>query len=410
MTPRLLLTVALLTLTNGFNYIDRMLVAALGPDIKRDLGLSDTEFGLLSGPAFALSYAAASIFFGFLADRSSRRTMISAAFAFWSSMTIISGFTVNSLQLSLARAGYGLGASGFGPAAFSYWSDSNIPQNRRSLVFGIFHAGSMTGILMTFVVGGALSAAHGWRMSLILMGGIGLVLALALPFLIPEPPRGEASSGAPVKPNFKDTFSQLGDNRTYLFIMVGISVGNFAGIGVISWLPLFFQRSHDMSHSELSFIFGPALSIGMIIGMLSGGWVGDQLSTRFGKIGPLYLCMGATIIVALLYWVILLVPFVSVAIALIVVAAGLSIIYIPAYSVVLRSILEPHVRATGLAVLVFMSNVLGLGILPVVVGAMSDSLTAHVGPDGLRYALMVVLSGNFIAAWAFSQARKSITA
>jgi predicted MFS family arabinose efflux permease len=260
------------------------------------------------------------------------------------------------------------------------------------------------------VAGGALSAAYGWRMSLVMMGGIGLILALALPFLIPEPPRGASSGGAPVKPQFKDTFSQLISNRTYLFMMVGISVGNFAGIGVISWLPLFFQRSHGMSHSELSFIFGPALSIGMIIGMLSGGWVGDQLSTRFGKVGPLYLCMAATITVALLYYVILLVPVAAVAIALIVIAAGLSIIYIPAYSVVLQSILQPHVRATGLAVLVFMSNVLGLGILPVVVGAMSDRLTAQVGADGLRYALIVVLSGNFISAWAFSKARKNITA
>jgi MFS family permease len=400
MSKRLVFTVIFLASTNLINYLHRMLVAVLGPDIKRDLGLSDTEFGLLTGPAFALSYSAASIFFGLIADRSSRRTLMAASYAFWSAMTLASGYTTNFIQLSLARAGYGLGASGFGPAAFSYWSDSNIPANRRSLVFGIFHAGSMMGILTGFVVGGTVAAHYGWRMAFVAAGAVGLVLAIALPLLIPEPPRG-TSGAATVKPRFTESFTLLAKNKPYLFIMIGI--------GIISWLPLFFARSHGMSHEALAFLFGPALSLGMIVGMLSGGWVGDKLS-RFGKSGPLFLCVGACTAVTLLYWIILSVPFVSVALVLVVIAAALSVIYIPAYSVVIQSILEPHVRATGLSVLVFVSNVFALGVLPVIVGALSDGFTPHFGSDALRYALMIALTANLVAAWGFNKARLTILA
>jgi MFS family permease len=406
MSKRLIFTVILLTVSNLINYVDRLLVGVLGPDIKRDLALSDTQFGLLTGPAFALSYSAASILCGFLADSASRRAFMSVGFALWSAMTLASGYTSNFLQLSLARAGYGLGASAFGPAAFSYWSDSNIPANRRSLVFGIFHAGSMTGILTGFVVGGAVAAHYGWRAAFIASGAIGLVLAIALPALIPEPPRGSAGT-VPVKPRFSETFALLLNNRPYLYIMMGIGIANFAGVGIVSWLPLFFARSHGMSHETLAFLFGPALALGMTFGMLSGGWVGDRL-TRYGKAAPLFLCAGACLAVTLLYWIILTVPYLSVALVLIVIAAALSVIFIPAYSVVMQSILQSHVRATALSVIVFVANVFALGILPVVVGALSDGFTPRFGADALRYALIIVLTGNLAAAWAFERARRAI--
>ncbi|MCW8926271.1 MAG: MFS transporter, partial [Xanthomonadales bacterium] len=180
---------AVLTLVYTFNFIDRQLLVILQEPVKADLGLSDTQLGLLTGFAFAVFYVVCGIPIARWADKSVRRSIIAFSLAVWSFMTAISGMTQNFLQLLLARMGVGVGEAGGSPPAHSMISDIFKP-TFRATALSIYSIGIYIGILIGFLLGGWIAEFFGWRLAFLVVGVPGLILALVVRFSVQEPVRG----------------------------------------------------------------------------------------------------------------------------------------------------------------------------------------------------------------------------
>ena len=179
----------ILTLVYVFNFLDRQLLVILQEPIKAELGLSDTQLGLLSGLACAAVYVTAALPLAQFAERWSRRSMVAASLATWSAMTALTGFVNSFTQMFLARAAVGIGEAGASPASHSLISDI-FPVNRRATALATYSTGINIGILLGFLLGGWINEFFGWRMAFIIVGLPGIALALVVRLTIAEPPKG----------------------------------------------------------------------------------------------------------------------------------------------------------------------------------------------------------------------------
>lgn len=215
-----------LMLVYALNFIDRQLITILAPDLKRDLGISDSDFGFLYGTAFGVFYAVFGIPLGKLADHWSRVRLLAIGLALWSALTTLSGFAKNFAQLGAARIGVGIGEATASPCAYSLVSDY-FPPRRRALALAVYSAGLYVGGGISLAFGSSIAAewnAHfaggsaplglaGWQVAFLTMGIPGLLLALLVTTLR-EPPRGRfdpphaEAETAPVKP-FADFMRSL---------------------------------------------------------------------------------------------------------------------------------------------------------------------------------------------------------
>jgi hypothetical protein len=181
--------VAVLFIVSTVSLMDRHILAILLEPIKRELGASDTEMGLLTGFAFVLFFALASVPIARLADRHSRRNIIAVALAFWSVMTMLSGFVATFLQLAAARIGLGISEAAATPASASMLSDL-FPKERRTTPLALLAVAAPVGTMLAFTIGGIVNAAVGWRMTFVALGAPGLLLTVVMLLTIREPRRG----------------------------------------------------------------------------------------------------------------------------------------------------------------------------------------------------------------------------
>ena len=185
-------TYILLILTGvyTFNFIDRQILVIIQESIKNDLGLSDTQLGLLTGLAFAAFYVILGFPIARLADRTNRRNVLVVSLAVWSAMTAVSGWVTNYFQLLLARIGVGIGEAGGSPPAHSIISDY-FPPEKRATALSIYSAGIYIGVLVGYILGGWIDENYGWRMAFFALGIPGILYAFVVLFTVKEPLRGQ---------------------------------------------------------------------------------------------------------------------------------------------------------------------------------------------------------------------------
>ena len=224
---------SILTLVYAFNFIDRQLLAILQESIKADLGLSDSQLGLLTGFAFALFYVTAGIPIARWADRSNRRNIVSLALFVWSFMTAISGLAQNYLQLLLARVGVGVGEAGGSPPSHSMISDM-FPPAQRAGALGFYSTGVSIGILFGFLLGGWLNEFFGWRMAFLVVGAPGVLLALVVRFTVTEPRRGlsEARDLSQQSSSLSEVLALLWQQNSFRHLAFASSLYAFVGYGL----------------------------------------------------------------------------------------------------------------------------------------------------------------------------------
>lgn len=403
----------ILALVNLLNYYDRMLVVVVSQPLRLEFQLSDTQYGLLTGPAFVLVYAIASLLFGYLADRHSRRKVVAVALGAWSVMTALCGMAQSFWVLALARAGVGVGEGGSNPAGMSMLSD-HFPAQRRSMTMAVFSGGGMIGLFLSFVLGSWINAHYGWRTVFIVSGLPGLVLAIVAWRALREPARGAFDAlpvGAQVEPlGYRESLAHLLRNGAYVRLCVAAALGSFGSLGMLIWLPQFFIRTHGLSVQQVGLLFGPAAALGLFAGMLIGGWAGNRLA-RGGLARPVILCVAANLLVVPLYLAVLWVPTPALALATTFVAMATSTAYAPAFQAAMQNVSEPRLRATAAAVSNVVVAVIGQGVLPLLVGAVSDALMPQVGSESLRLALtaaqgFIIVGGIlFVGAWRATRDR-----
>ncbi|HTP29510.1 MAG TPA: MFS transporter, partial [Anaeromyxobacteraceae bacterium] len=250
---------AILTLINLFNYLDRFVVSALVESLKRsELALSDTQLGLLA-TGFIVVYTASSPLFGSLGDRGPRPRLIAAGVFAWSCATALGGFARGFTSLLLARSAVGVGEAAYGTIAPAIIADL-YPRSRLGRVMAIFFAAIPVGSALGFVVGGLIDRAFGWRAAFLVAGTPGLALAL-LCLRMRDPVRGAQDSpvflAAPAaSADGVRTYLRLLRNRPYLLTVGGYAAYTFALGGMAFWMPAFLERVRGVSRAQATVLFG----------------------------------------------------------------------------------------------------------------------------------------------------------
>jgi len=386
-----------LLLLNILNMVDRTLITSFGTAIITDLGLSDSQFGLLTGPIFVFFYSIMGLFMGALADRVHRPRLIAAGLVLWSALTAVSGVAKNFAQIGVARLFIGVGESAMAPSAISMISDM-FPKAKRGTATGIYYLGVPLGAGASFIVAGILGPMIGWRNCFLLLGGLGLVLALVLLF-IKDPERGameekgtevdqqESLIGGNWRSIVSDVFQVVKSTPALAWTMVGavfLHIPLGAGQFAIVWL----ERERGFGIGEISATYGLVYIIFGTAGTFLGGILSDWYQARYrgGRVRFLALLMLAVTPLLILF------RFVEPSSALFYIgmAAGMfsvSSFYGPAFSTV-QDLTPVRLRGVMTGLLLVACNLLGLGIGAMMTGVLSDVFSANNIFEPLTKALL----------------------
>lgn len=390
--PRLLLWTLMIVYI--FNFIDRQIVAILAEPIRRDLELTDLQIGLMSGFAFAIFYATLGIPLARLADNgtSNRSRMIAVFVAVWSAMTALGGLAQNFWTLLLARIGVGIGEAGCTPTAHALIADI-LPPEKRAGGIAFFGLGIPIGGLLGTLIGGGVAQAYGWRAAFFVVGLPGLLLALFVWFALKDPRRGLAvPASAPPRLSMWASLRLLAASRAYCLVLAGAALVAFLSYGKGIWVLSFFQRTHGLSVGQTALFVGLTLGIAGIAGTWLGGWAADRWG-RDDKRHMLTLPAIAMALAAPLLFAGYQVDDWRLAIALLILpTVANSAYYGPAYGAA-QVLARPDTRAMAAAWMVFAQNLIGLGLGPLLFGALSDLLRPQYGVQSVRIVL-------YFAAWA----------
>lgn len=373
-----------------FNFIDRQILAILAESIKLDLGLSDTQLGLLSGVAFGIFYATLGIPIARLADRYSRVNIISICLGIWSLMTALSGAAQNFWHLLIARIGVGIGEAGGSPPSHSLIADY-FPTDARASALGIYALGIPVGILFGNLAGGWINEFFGWRYAFLVVGIPGVILAILMKVSVKEPPRGYSEGKKPTVEHvpFIDVLKTMWGYKSFRHLSLGAATQAFVGYGAIAWMPPFLIRTHDMSSGEVGTALGLIIGIAGGVGTFLGGFLADRLGKKDQRWYMWIPGIGFLIAVPFSLGV-YLVDSLYLALAFYIVPAFLVNLYTGPTFGMTQSLAPLAMRSAASALLLFIINIIGLVFGPTTVGFLSDMLQSGWSMDAtesLRWAL-----------------------
>jgi MFS family permease len=398
----------------AFNYADRLALGLLLQDIKTDLDLTDTQLGFLTGIAFALFYSLMGVPMARWADRGNRVTLITLTTALWSAAVALSGAAGNFVQLLLIRVGVAVGEAGCVPPAHSLIADTFTRGERPRAV-----ARYMLGMPLSFVIGyfpaGWLNQLYGWRVTFVLMGLPGLLLAVLAWFVLKEPRSKQRAERSLVsdqivpaaQPTLRDVCGTLWANLTFRNLLLCLAVSQFFAAGILQWKPSFFVRSYGIETRELGAWFAAIYGIGGVLGTYLGGeWAARYAAKnerlQLDAIALAYCCFGVLSVGMYLS------PDLYLALALMAIATvGFYATIGPLFATV-QSLVDERMRAQSIALIYLVANLIGLGFGPLAAGALSDAFQPYAGQESLRYALLALCPGYFWAAWHLLRAGRTV--
>ncbi|ARN75272.1 spinster family MFS transporter [Oceanicoccus sagamiensis] len=384
-----------LMVLNVLNMVDRNLLSSFGPQVVEDLQLTDSEFGLLTGLIFVFFYAVMGLFMGVLTDRVHRPRLIAAGLLLWSVLTAYSGIAKNFFQIAMARLFIGAGESSLTPGSVSMLSDL-YPQNKRGMALGIYYLGIPLGAGGSFIVAGILGPILGWRNCFLLLGALGVLLAIPL-FFMRDPKRGgldqpadtaPADNQAALKKNsFSDVMRSLRANPALMLTIAG-AVFLHIPVGAGQFAMLWLVRERGFDAAEIATVYGGLFIIFGTIGTLFGGIASDWFQARFngGRIR------------FLAYLMLVITPFTigyrfaesDSIIFYMGMSAGflfMSSFYGPAFSTA-QDLSPVAMRGTVAGLLLVACNLVGIGCGAVLTGFVSEFMQASGSEQPLTWALI----------------------
>ena len=391
-----------------FNFLDRQIVNILAEEISRDLHLSDTQIGLMTGLAFALFYTFLGIPIARYVDRphANRAHVITLSLGLWSAMTAACGMAQNFLQLLLARIGVGVGEAGCTPAAHSLITDA-VPAEKRASAMAFYGLGISIGGLIGMVVGGVLSDVYGWRQAFYAVSVPGILFAFILPLLLRDPGRIRGKVAAKPATPFTAALRDIMTNRSFVLVLLGASFTAFLSYGKAVWVVILFQRDFGLSAGQTGLWLG---IISGLAGML-GTWMGGALADRFGKKDKAHIltapALGMTLAAPILFaayfaqdwrW----------SLALLIVPTALNYFYYgPSYALA-QQLVKPDQRAVATSLVIFGQNLIGLGLGPLFFGLLSDAFKPLAGAESVRWVLYGAAWLGLLPAYFFWRASKRL--
>lgn len=395
--------VVLLTLAYVVSYMDRQILALVVGPIKRDLGLSDTQIGLLLGPAFAIFYTTLGVPLGWLADRKSRRALIGIGITLWCAATAASGLARNFLQLFAARVAVGVGEATLNPSALSLISDY-FPPGRRARAIAVYTMAISLGGGIAYLIGGqvvvwagsvatihvpGIGALRPWQIAFVAVGLPGLLIALLM-FTVREPARtgqrrldgNDGGSSFLVTIRYlRSRWKVYGSLFSCMCMVTILAYGHF-------WLPTLFERTWGWDIATVTLYMGFGLLLFGPPSNLFGGWLADRLVARGRRDGPVIVAVAGVLIMMLASVIYPLMPSGLLAFIFVVVfnaGAAVTSVTIP---VAVLNISPGQMRAQTIAIYYLCINLTGLFLGPTSVAFFTDNVFKD--EAAIRYSMVLV--------------------
>ncbi|MCC6244696.1 MAG: MFS transporter [Gemmatimonadaceae bacterium] len=379
----------MLLLAYTFNFLDRQILGILKEPIKQELGLTDTQLGLMGGIAFASLYSTLGVPIAWLADRVSRTWIMSTALALWSGFTVACGLATGFWSLFLCRVGVGIGEAGGVAPAYSLISDY-FPKAQRARALAVYSFGIPLGSALGLLFGGLMAAYVDWRWAFITVGAAGVLLAPIFKAVVKDPVRGGMDGGvtttAQVAPAFATVIATVLPKPSFWLLALGAACSSICGYGIAFWLPSFFIRSLGLTLAQTSIFYSAINFLGGVAGIWLGGWMGDRFGTKnraayalapavcfLVAIPCLFIAMNTTSLV----WAFLvfLVP------------TGLNLAWLGPIVTAVQHLAPASMRTTTSALFLLINNLLGIAVGLWFFGFLSDKLAPTYGAESMRYAI-----------------------
>ena len=397
----------LLTAAFVLNHLDRHILNITLNDIGLEFNLTDLQLGTLSGVAFAVIYVLVGFPVAKISRAGRRKTILVSALGVWSMMTMLMGFATNYIQIFLARVGVGIGEAGCVPPSHSMISDA-FPKEKRASALAFFSAGANVGIFLSFLIGGVMASQYGWRMAFLVAGAPGILLAIVMVFTLKEP-QARKQETRPDSATYRTVFRILFSDKSTRQVIFGAALTAMVGYGAIAWIATFLTRTHDLPLPQIG------LYLAVVVGLLGavGTWGGGLMADRLGKSRPEWRLkfVAITILIAkplsVLFY---LSDSTTIALVIFIVPAVVGSMFTGPSFAHVYSVLAPEQRAMATAIMMLILNLVGLGAGPVLVGFISDMLSASQGQDSLRYALVTIQIAGLWGAVHFWLAARAIKA
>ena len=407
-------TVALLTLAYFLSMLDRTILSLMVEPIQRDLGISDTQFGLLQGAAFAIFYSIAGIPLGWLVDRTSRVRVLAGGIALWSAFTMLCGLGSRFIHLFIARVGVGIGEATLNPAAYSMMADM-FDRQRLARAMAIFAMGSTIGSGAAFLFGGMLISAfkgvelidvplfgamRAWQLAFVLAGAPGLLLAAV--FLFWREP--ERTSTRPDAATWTMMGSFLSRKRAAIgFFILGFCAMNIATYAIWGWAPALLMRVHGIDPATVGVVMTLAVTACGGVGLVAGGAIADRWQAVAGRGAYMKLAAIAMALSVPLAIGFTMSPNWLAASASLCGLVAMMLVPVPGAMAGLQLLTPADLRGRVSAFYMTIVNLVGVGGGPLLVGLLTDNLFG--GKSGIDQSMAAVLVLFFLAgAISFSLA------
>jgi len=381
----------LLCLVYVLNFLDRQLLSILAKPIQDELGLTDGQLGRLGGLYFALFYCILGIPVAWLADRGNRVRVLTVACALWSAATIACGMAQNYSQLAIARMSVGVGEAGGVPPSYSIISDY-FPATRRGTALGLFNLGPPIGQALGVAFGAKIAAAYDWRLAFVLLGAAGLVAAAVVWGMIREPKRGAMDEQIPVTASSQEadasfwaTLRLFATQPTLTLVSLAAGATQFVTYATMGFTTLFLMREKAMTLNEIAIWYALVLGIGVSAGIFLSGRLIDRFAPRspqvYGFLPGIALAVAVPFFIGFVH-----APTWPVALAFLAVPTFLNYFYLTPAVTLVQNAVTARQRTLAGAVLLLVMNLIGLGLGPTWVGAVSDWLRPTHPSNSLQLA------------------------
>lgn len=372
-----------LTIIYILNFVDRGLLAVVGPDLVPELGISDTQFGLLTGFGFALLYTIVGIPLARFADVGHRVWIMTVCVALWSLMTALCGLatevTIGSLTIGafwillMCRVGVGIGEAGCTPPANSLIADYYLPRDR-SQALGFYAMGVTLGTMFANLIGGWVTDLFDWRTAFFVVGLPGLLIAVVFKLTVKEPPRGYTDPAGTQKKErvaLGEAISELMGKPAFWLMTAGATIAAFCGYGIISFQSLFLVRTHEITTGQAAIWINAPVSLSSAIGTFATGWIATKLYKKHPGAIAWVPALGLVLSIPFYLFAFTTQSLVFAAIGLII-GGFVKYGYLAAQYTIGQGVVTMRVRAMATAVLLFVVNLIGYGFGPLFIGAISD--------------------------------------
>lgn len=389
------------------NFLDRQLLSILAKPIQDDLGVTDGQLGRIGGLYFALFYCLISIPVGWLADRTNRVRVLSFACALWSAATVACGLSSTYPQLVAARMAVGVGEAGGVPPSYAIISDYFAP-GTRGTALGLFNLGPPLGQALGVAFGASIAAAYSWRSAFVVLGAVGVVTAIAVYLFVREPERGRLdfkpsvmqSSVAVEKAGFYETIRMFFSRPVLVMVALASGATQFVTYASLNFTTLFLMREKGMTLNEIAVYYALLIGVGISAGMYASGRLIDKFAPRGKQAYAMVPAVGLALAIPFFIgfvWA----PTWPVALLFLIGPTFFNYFYLSPAVALVQEEVKPQERVLSGALLLLVMNLIGLGLGPTYLGAVSDLLRESYPNHSLQIAFYTLVPFYVLAVVMF---------